>query len=165
MSNSLTIRRMTLEDVPHVHQVEIDSFAIPWSQKSLEDEVTKNPCARYLVGLVEGKIVAYAGVWIVLDEGHITNIAVLKAYRGRGIGEELTKSLLQYGANLGVAYVTLEVRASNIPAQSLYQKLGFVKAGVRKKYYEDNQEDALLMVKDKMPPAEENFREAETIEE
>lgn len=163
--DKLNIRRMVLEDPPWVHQIEVSCFSIPWSEKSFEDEMTKNPCARYFVAEVDGKLVGFAGVWLVLDEGHITNIAVLEEYRGKGIGEKLTKHLLQYAANLGVHYVTLEVRKSNMSAQSLYHKLGFIKVGVRKRYYEDNQEDALLMVNEEMPPVQEDFQEAETLVE
>lgn len=159
----VNIRRMTMEDVPKVHQIEQACFAIPWSQKSFEKEMNQNPCARYLVAETGEDIIAYAGAWLILQEGHITNIAVLPQYRKMGIGQKVTQALLQYAANLGVQYVTLEVRRSNIAAQKLYEKLGFIKVGERKKYYEDNQEDAFIMVNDKLPPEEETFQEAETV--
>ena len=85
--------------------------------------------------------------------------------RGKGLGRLLTEGLKQYAANLGVVYMTLEVRRSNIVAQNLYKSLGFIQVGVRKKYYEDNGEDALFMVCDKMPPADEDFEEEETVAE
>ena len=112
-----------------------------------------------------GDIIGFAGVWVVIDEGHITNIAVRKDYRGQGIGRLLTAGLMQYAANLGVTYMTLEVRRSNETAQSLYRSLGFIQVGVRKKYYEDNGEDALFMVCDHMPPTQEDFEEPETVRE
>ena len=107
----------------------------------------------------EGTVIAYAGAWIIFEESHITNIAVDQAYRGQGIGETLTRALIQYAANLGVDYMTLEVRRSNLVAQGMYEKLGFIKLGVRKRYYTDNQEDALLMVLQTMPEIEEDFSE------
>ncbi len=155
----IQIRRMALQDVPQVHGLEVATFAEPWSAQSFADEMEKNPCARYLVAEAAGEVVAYAGAWLVFEEGHITNIAVKETARGQGIGERLTRALMQYAANLGVQYMTLEVRKSNFAAQSLYRKLGFAQLGVRKRYYEDNGEDALLMVCECMPPVEDDFRE------
>lgn len=161
-----TIRRMTVDDVDAVHAIEADTFATPWSRQSFYEEMTRNACARYLVAeLPEAGIVGFAGVWIVIDEGHITNIAVKKEYRGQGIGRALTAALMQYAANLGVVYMTLEVRRSNEIAQRVYLSHGFIQVGVRKKYYEDNGEDALFMVCDHMPPADPDFEEPETIKE
>ncbi len=154
------IRRMVLADVPQVHQLEEETFATPWSLQSFQDEMEKNPCARYLVAEQEGKIIAYAGAWMVFEEGHITNVAVAKEWRGQGIGKALTAALQQYAANLGVQYMTLEVRKSNVAAQKLYEQLGFVALGLRKRYYEDNGEDALLMVCQNMPEVQEGFEEA-----
>ena len=154
-----TVRRMALLDVPEVHAIELKTFVMPWSKQSFVDEMQKNACARYLVTEQDGKIVAYAGAWMVFEEGHITNIAVQAEARGQGIGEELTRALLQYAANLGVQYMTLEVRRSNLAAQGMYKKLGFVELGVRKRYYEDNGEDALLMVCQQMPAVQEDFQE------
>ncbi len=161
----VVIRRMTIDDVDAVAAIEAATFPMPWSRRSFEEEMTRNACARYLVAETEGKIVGFAGVWVVIDEGHITNIAVLREYRGRGIGRLLTGGLMQYAANLGVNYMTLEVRRSNEAAQNLYLSLGFIQVGVRKKYYEDNGEDALFMVCDHMPPVQEDFEEAETVHE
>ena len=159
------IRRMTLPDVDGVHAIEAATFPKPWSRKDFVKEMTQNTCARYLVAVEDEKIIGFAGAWIVLDEAHITNIAVLMEYRGRGIGRKLTQALLQYCANLGVVYATLEVRKSNAVAQTLYQSLGFEYVGVRKRYYEDNGEDALLYCCQHMPDAEPDFEEAETVSE
>ena len=161
-----TLRRMTIDDVPAVAAIEHATFPMPWSEKSFRDEMTTNKCARYLVVVDENDMpVGFAGVWVVIDEGHITNIAVREDLRGRGLGRMLTEGLVQYAANLGVIYMTLEVRRSNITAQNLYKSLGFIQVGVRKKYYEDNGEDAFFMVCDKMPPADEDFTEPETVTE
>ncbi|NLI21894.1 MAG: ribosomal protein S18-alanine N-acetyltransferase [Clostridiales bacterium] len=151
---------MTVSDVSQVHAIEADTFAIPWSRQSFVEEMERNACARYLVAEDErGDIIAYGGAWIILDEGHVTNVAVARTHRGKGIGRALMLALMQYAANLGAAYLTLEVRRSNAVAQRLYRSLGFVELGVRKHYYEDNGEDALLLVCDRLPPAEEDFAE------
>ena len=164
MSNVL-IRRMTLQDVDGVHAIEQATFKKPWKREDFIKEMTTNTCARYLVAEEEGRIWGFAGAWIVLDEAHITNIAVLEAYRGRGIGRALTAGLLQYAANLGVVYATLEVRRGNVIAQNLYKSLGFEYVGVRKRYYEDNGEDAFLYCCQHMPEADPDFEEAETVNE
>ena len=143
----LQIRRMTLTDVDGVHAIETATFPKPWSREDFVKEMTQNACARYLVAEAEGEIVGFAGAWIVLDEAHITNIAVTQPCRGRGIGRALTKALLQYAANLGVVYATLEVRRSNHAAIRLYEQFGFRVEGVRPHYYQSDGEDALLMWK------------------
>ncbi len=160
--SDVSIRRMTADDVAGVWEIENATFPTPWSMRDFEHEMRENPCARYLVAVRDDRIVGFAGIHIILDEGHITNIAVTQEERGHGIGRELTTALLQYAANLGVQYVTLEVRENNAPAISLYRSLGFIKVGVRKKYYE-NQTDAHIMVTDKMPPPDPDFTEAETV--
>jgi len=164
MANEYTIRRMTEADVDGVAAVEAVTFPTPWSREAFASEM-KNVAARYLVAEKEGRVIGYAGAWIILDESHITNIAVLKEERGQGVGRALTEGLLQYLSNLGAAYATLEVRKSNEVAQNLYVSLGFIKLGVRKRYYEDNGEDALIMVCDHMPEADPDFEENETVHE
>ena len=162
--SDVIIRRMTMADVDGVAAVEAATFPTPWSRDAFASEM-KNVAARYLVAEKDGKIIGYAGAWIIIDESHITNIAVLSDYRGQGIGRRLTEGLMQYLSNLGAAYATLEVRKSNEVAQNLYVSLGFIKLGVRKRYYEDNGEDALIMVCDHMPEADPDFEEAETVHE
>lgn len=164
MASEMIIRRMTMADVDAVAAVEAATFPTPWSRDAFQSEM-KNVAARYLVAEKDGKVIGYAGAWIILDESHITNIAVLEAERGQGIGRKLTHGLMQYLSNLGAAYATLEVRKSNEVAQNLYKSLGFIKLGVRKRYYEDNGEDALIMVCDHMPQADPDFEEENTIHE
>ena len=163
MNNEIVVRRMTLADAPGVHAIEQTTFPVPWSLHDFEKEMTVNRCARYMVAEREGRIIAFAGAWIVLDEAHITNIAVARARRGQGVGKALTRGLLQYAANLGVVYATLEVRRSNGVAQGLYKGLGFVYVGLRKRYYEDNGEDAFIFCCDHMPAADPDFEEEETV--
>jgi ribosomal-protein-alanine N-acetyltransferase len=148
---------MTLQDVDAVWAIEVQSFAIPWSREAFVTEVTENRCARYLVVREDGVPVAYAGMWLVLDEAHVTNIAVRADMRGRGIGELVARALMQLAADTGIRYMTLEVRRTNVVAQSLYKKLGFVEVGFRKRYYADNNEDALVMACEHLPePHPEN---------
>ena len=163
--SDLIIRRMRPEDCIPVHGIEETVFPTPWSLRDFEKEMTVNRCARYLVAEEDGRIVGFAGAWMILEESHMTNIAVLPEYRGRGIGRRLMEALMQYASNLGVSYMTLEVRAGNAKAQALYASLGFVRVSVRKRYYEDNGEDGYLMVADRLPPPEEDFEEDETVRE
>jgi ribosomal-protein-alanine N-acetyltransferase len=156
---------MTVEDVDAVADIEKATFPTPWSRDAFLQEVTRNVAARYLVAEKGGKVIGYAGAWVILDESHITNIAIAESERGNGYGRILTEGLMQYLSNLGAAYATLEVRRSNERAQNLYKSLGFVALGWRKRYYEDNGEDALLMVCDHMPTADPDFTEAETVTE
>ena len=158
------LRRMTLSDVPAVHRLEEAIFSMPWSEKDFVYEMTENKVARYLVIEEAGEIIAFAGAHIILDQAHVTNIAVRQDCRGRGLGRMITRALMQYASNLGAEYLTLEVRQSNAAAQNLYKSLGFVKVNVRKRYYEDTGEDAWLMVCDQLPPAEPDFIEDETRE-
>ena len=145
------ISLMTAADIDGMHAIEETTFASPWSRASLEAELT-NACARYLVARMDGEVVGYAGMWLVIDEGHVTNVAVRADRRGLGIGRELMKRLIQLAADSGMIWMTLEVRRSNKVAQNLYHSFGFVDVGYRKRYYE-NQEDALLMGLEHLPEA------------
>ena len=146
----ISIGLMTLDDVEAVAAIEAATFRTPWSKESFYREVTDNACARYVVLREDGVAVAYAGVWFVLDEGHITNIAVRADRRGIGYGEKVTRAMIQLAADSGMNWMTLEVRRSNVAAQNLYHKLGFIDVGYRKRYYE-NTEDALIMALEQLP--------------
>ncbi len=139
------LRSMTMADLDAVCALEEQCFSVPWSRESMEKELTGNDQAYYLVAEVDGRVVGYAGFWQVLDEGHIMNIAVTPKMRGRGIGEELLRAMLQQGVELGIMYWTLEVRVSNTAAVRLYEKVGFTSAGIRPGYYEKPREDANIM--------------------
>lgn len=136
---------MLPEHLGQVLEIEQRSFPIPWSYTAFLFELTENDFASYMVALLEGEVVGYAGMWIVLDEAHITNVAIHPEHRGRGVGREVMLELLARAAVLGAAKITLEVRVSNQVARKLYESLGFVYKGLRKKYYADNNEDALIM--------------------
>ena len=149
--NEWTISPMTADDVDGVYDIERLCFAIPWSRESFYREATENACARYLVAHADGRPAAYAGMWFVLDEAHVTNIAVHPDHRGKGMGEAIARALVQLAADSGMSYMTLECRRSNLIAQNLYRKLGFAEVGFRKRYYSDNNEDALIMALEELP--------------
>ena len=125
--------------------MDILCFSAPWSEESFEREIKENHLAFYIVAEVDGALAGYAGLWCIVDEGHITNVAVHPDWRRRHIGEALISVLLEHTLKNGIKSHTLEVRASNDPAISLYKKFGFEPAGLRKNYYEDNGEDAIIM--------------------
>ena len=161
----MNTRRMTVQDVDRVYEIELKSFHTPWTREDFHREMTENACARYVVAEMDGQVVGYAGAWCVLEEGHITNIAVHPDFRGQGAGSAVTQALMEYCANLGVNYMTLEVRKGNTIAWKMYEKLGFIRLGVRKKYYEDNGEDAYLYVCDHLPDPDPDFSEEATNQE
>jgi ribosomal-protein-alanine N-acetyltransferase len=138
-------RSMELTDIPRVMEVEKRSFPTPWPEKAFYDEILHNQFARYEVVEVDGVVAGYCGMWLILDEAHITNIAIHPDYRGKGLGKALLKHMMQLAASLGSMKMTLEVRVSNEIAQSLYRKMGFEATGIRPRYYSDNQEDAMIM--------------------
>lgn len=146
----LSIRLLGEKDVDALCRIEEASFQDPWSRAAFEGEF-QNGVARYFGLFLKQKMIGYVGVWLVLDEGHITNLAVLPEYRGNGYGEKLLRHLIDFCAAMGIVWMTLEVRRSNERAQNLYRKCGFRDVGYRKRYYQDNQEDALLMIKEDMP--------------
>lgn len=142
-NNSVIIyRRMDKEDIEAVASIERRSFTSPWSGKMFADEM-QNPAAVYFVAEKSGIIIAYAGLWVIVDEGHITNIAVDPAWRGQHIADGLMRTIMGFAMERKLRGLTLEVRESNTAAISLYHKFGFVVEGRRKAYYRD--EDALIM--------------------
>ncbi|HET7578759.1 MAG TPA: ribosomal protein S18-alanine N-acetyltransferase [Bacillales bacterium] len=142
---NVRFRYMTLEDISGVLKVEHASFSMPWSEAAFYNELTGNRFATYILAEMDGKIIGYCGVWVIIDEAHITNIALMPEYRGKKIGEALLRTAMQYARMRGARKMTLEVRVSNEVAQALYRKLGFEPGGIRKNYYTDNYEDALVM--------------------
>ena len=144
MENNLIIRPMTKNDIDGVYEVEENCFVDTWSKDAFNKEL-KTDLARYLVAEIDNKIVGYVGIWFVVDEGHITNVAVHSDYRGRKIGDKLVSELVELCKKADLSAMTLEVRASNTVAQNLYRKYGFKMGGIRKEYYSDNKEDAIIM--------------------
>ena len=139
---------MDSSHIKGVYELSKICFSIPWSLDSISNEV-ENPLAKYVIAqdLSTDQIIGYAGVWIVAGEGDITNIAVNPSYRKQGIASNILKKLFEVCKENNCSDITLEVRVSNIPAQNLYKKFNFKEEGIRKKYYSDNGEDAMIMWK------------------
>lgn len=146
----LTVEVMTMKDLDEVMEVERQCFTTPWSRYSFICELKDNQFSHYIIAKHMGKIIGYAGMWIILDEAHVTNVGVLPEYRGEGVGEFLMRSLIIAAKNRGAKKMTLEVRKSNYVAQNLYSKLGFEPVGIRRGYYMDDREDAVIMWKDSL---------------
>ena len=147
MINNLIIEQMKENDIDGVFEVEKNCFEDYWSKDSFKKELSNN-LAQYLVAKVDNKVVGYVGIWFVVDEGHITNVAVHEGYRGQKIGDQLIRELVEVCKNNKIVSMTLEVRASNVVAQNLYRKYGFKMVGIRKEYYSNNKEDAIIMWND-----------------
>lgn len=139
---------MRLEDLPQVMEVERLSYTTPWSRRAFVSELTENAYAHYLAARKGDRLVGYVGLWLILDEAHITNVAVHPDYRGFGIGKLLMESAILLSEEHRCPRITLEVRRTNTVAQNLYRSLAFQMAGIRKGYYTDNGEDAFIMVRD-----------------
>lgn len=145
--SEIQIIPMTLTHVPQVMEVERQSFSTPWSKDAYIFELLHNEVAHYLVSMVGDLVVGYAGVWTMVDEAHVTNIAVLPLWRRQKIGERLMLELISLAKEHGCSKMTLEVRKSNWGARDLYEKLGFIALGCRRNYYSDTKEDAIIMWK------------------
>ena len=153
----IVIERMTVDDISNVLKVEEDCFSIPWSKDSFVRELVENELALYLVAKIENVAVGYIGVWKIIDEGHITNLAVHSEYRRLGIGKMLVSELLSLCEKDGITSFTLEVRESNSAAQNLYKKFQFAECGVRPGYYQDNNENAVIMWRRETKMEDESF--------
>ncbi len=159
----LILRLMELKDVEQVYAIDVQSFSLPWSERSYRFELTENPTSRpWVAELVNGRgelqVVGMIVVWIVLDEAHIATIATHPEFRRRGIARRLLVTALADAASRGAVKAYLEVRRSNLAAQKLYEQFGFVVTGVRPRYYLDTQEDALLMTLEQLDLWLEHFR-------
>ena len=146
MNHDYIIRPMEVSDTEQVEMIEKQIFSIPWSQKSFEDACQSNDNI-YLGCEMNGQIAGYCGLWTVLGEGNITNMAVSGGFRRLGIAETLMKEMEKRGMSKNVVTYFLEVRKSNEAAVNLYKKMGYVQIGVRKNFYEKPVEDALVMSK------------------
>jgi len=146
---------MTLDDLPEVHRIERASFSVPWPDDAYRSELMANRLASYLVVRADGiaGAIAYGGIWLMVDEAHITTFAVDPAWRRQGVGETLLIALLDLAIARHAREATLEVRLSNLPARRLYEKYGFRPVGLRPRYYSDNGEDALIMTTEPLTSA------------
>lgn len=138
-------RPMELSDLPQIEIIEKNSFSTPWPIQAYFTQLTNNQSARYTVVIVNGKVAGYCGCSLTSNKAHIMTIAIHPNYRGQGLGRAILTHVMGMMRAAGVTEMTLEVRVSNFIAQSLYEKLGFKRCGIRPKYYFDNQEDAIIM--------------------
>lgn len=141
----LEIEPMMVGDIPAVLQIEGLSFSSTWPPNAFANELRDNKLAHYFVGRIDGRIVAYGGIWVILEDSHITTIAVHPDQRGQRLGEEMLVHLLDEAIERGASWITLEVRETNDVAQRLYRKYGFTVVSTRRGYYSDNNESALVM--------------------
>ncbi|MDP9270807.1 MAG: ribosomal protein S18-alanine N-acetyltransferase [Chloroflexota bacterium] len=139
------VEPMRLADVAAVHEIERLSFATPWPAYAFEQELTSNRLARYVVARAGPRVVGFGGLWLMVDEAHITTFGVHPGWRRRGVGRRMLVALFDLAWELRAARMTLEVRIGNTAAQALYAELGFEVAGRRVAYYSDDGEDALVM--------------------
>jgi [ribosomal protein S18]-alanine N-acetyltransferase len=143
----ITIRPMREEDIHAVIEIEKESFATPWTTHAFRLEL-KNRLAVYLVAEANNRVAAYGGMWLILDEAHVTNVAVHPDFREQRVGQRVMEALIEEACSRSLLRMTLEVRKSNDPAIQLYKKLNFLMAGIRPGYYQDTGEDALIMWKE-----------------
>lgn len=145
MPLTVTTAPMTAADLEAVIGIEESSFEQPWSEQSFRTELVKNDLAYYLVARVGERVAGYGGIWVIINEAHLTTLAVERAFRRRGVATAMLQALIDKAVGKGARRITLEVRPSNLAARSLYKKFGFTARGVRKNYYID--EDGLIMYK------------------
>jgi len=145
----MAIARMTAGDIRTVMRIEALSFSTSWPPSAFASELNDNRLAHYFVGRVghpqHGDVVAYGGIWVILEDSHITTIAVHPDWRGKKYGEEMLVYLLREAIERGASWITLEARESNKVAQNLYRKYGFTMVSTRRAYYSDNGENAVVM--------------------
>jgi ribosomal-protein-alanine N-acetyltransferase len=141
---------MGVDDVPDVHAIEHASFTTPWPDHAYRTELETNRLAHYLVVRVGDRVVGYAGLWLMVDEAHVTTFAIHPSWRRRRLGERLLIALLDLAIERRASEATLEVRLSNLPARRLYEKFGFRPVGIRPRYYSDDNEDALIMTTERL---------------
>ena len=153
----MTIEAMRLEDLEEVQRIEQASFNTPWPSNAYRSELMTNRLASYLVARIDGRIVGYGGMWLMVDEAHITTFAVHPGWRRQRVGERLLLAFLDLARDRHAREATLEVRLSNLAARRLYEKYGFRPVGLRPRYYSDDNEDALIMTTE--PLAEPRMRE------
>ncbi|HSK88940.1 MAG TPA: ribosomal protein S18-alanine N-acetyltransferase [Anaerolineales bacterium] len=141
----LTIRKMTLEDIPAIIDLDQKSFSLPWPERSFRFEVTDNPASRCWVAELDGKVVGMIVVWLLVDEAHVATLATHPDFRRQGVAKRLLSHALLHLIEEGAQSSFLEVRESNLAAREMYRKFGYEEAGRRRRYYRDNDEDAILM--------------------
>lgn len=154
---AVAFEKMSAAHLDQVLEIEKVSFPTPWSRDSFMGEIQQNDFALYIVAVYDGAVIGYGGMWLIFNEAHITNVAVRPDLRGKNIGKALMLEIIRQAVLRGADSMTLEVRPSNKTARRLYQGLGFKERGVRKHYYVDTNEDAIIMWKENLPAQEFKF--------
>jgi ribosomal-protein-alanine N-acetyltransferase len=144
------VEAMRIDDLGEVHEIERASFSAPWPPNAYLSELQTNRLAHYLVVRVDGRVVGFGGIWLMVDEAHVTTFAIHPDWRRLRLGERLIIALLDVALERRAGEATLEVRLSNLPARRLYEKYGFRPVGIRPRYYTDNGEDALIMTTERL---------------
>ena len=152
---------MHADDLDAVQRIERASFTTPWPAYAYRQEIETNRLAHYIVARAGDDIVGFAGMWMMVDQAHITTFAVDPKWRRKGIGAQMVRALLEMARPLGARQATLEVRLSNLAARHLYEKFGFRPVGIRPRYYSDNGEDALIMTTEDLDSPDMRKRMAE----
>ena len=142
---NMEIRRMTLDDIPDVIELDTLSFSLPWPERSFRFELIENPASRCWVAELDGRVVGMIVAWMLVEEAHIATIATHPTYRRQGVAKKLLTYALRYMSKEGAITSFLEVRENNIVAQEMYRKFGYEEVGRRRHYYKDTNEDAILM--------------------
>lgn len=141
----IRVRIAKSSDLDDIYELDVQTFAMPWSKEALSYDILENDNAFVIVAEYKGEFAGYADIWTVLDEADLNSIAVRVDFRRKGIGDAIMLAMTEMLSANGVATINLEVRVSNMPAIKLYKKYGFNECGVRPGYYLDNGEDALIM--------------------
>jgi ribosomal-protein-alanine N-acetyltransferase len=149
---------MRASDLDAVQRIEKASFSTPWPAYAYRQEIETNRMAHYIVARAGSDVVGFAGIWLMVDQAHITTFAVDPDWRRQGVGSRMILALLRMSRTLGARNATLEVRLSNVAARRLYERFGFRPVGVRPRYYTDNGEDALIMTTDDLDDPEMSAR-------
>ena len=149
---NVIFRKMTVEDIPAVVELDQRSFSLPWPERSFRFELNDNPASRCWVADLDGKVVGMIVVWLIMDEAHVATLATHPDFRRRGIGKGLLAHCLRHLIDDGARSSFLEVRESNLAAQDMYRKFGYQATGRRRRYYRDNDEDAILMNLERLEP-------------
>ena len=145
---------MRASDLDAVQRIEKASFSTPWPAYAYRQEIETNRMAHYIVARAGAEVIGFAGIWLMVDQAHITTFAVDPEWRRQGVGSQMILALLRMSRTLGARQATLEVRLSNLAARKLYERFGFRPVGVRPRYYTDNAEDALIMTTDDLDDPE-----------
>lgn len=146
-NQKISLQYLNIDQLDKVLEIENLCFAAPWSKESFVYDLTENDKAIYVSAMINSRLVGYCGLWIICDEAHIMNIAVHPEYRRIGIGSRIIQKIINIAFEKKLKSMTLEVNINNCAAINMYKRFGFEQSGIRKGYYEETNEDAIIMWK------------------